>query len=735
MQSRGRATSALAATQLSLDRLGRSICASLFVVAGVWFALPLTEDSWAERAAALVCAVAAIGVWLTAEREDRLSRELFWLIPPTAMVTLAVVHVVSRQAGWWAPSEVAAVGALVAAATGSGLLVSVMSAAVILVATLTPSVMLPTTLATVGGLNHYRTLQLVTIYLLPLIGVVAMRRAARQADAAGPESEARLGAELLAASRVGAQAAVQRVLHDTVLNTLETVANGVKPDQWTRLQQRCLEDLDAVNRIADVRASREVADFTDGLLHLGIQIRADVQWLSDPPPLVREAVFAALGEAVRNAARHSGAEGVAVHAKVSADSVLVEVFDEGVGFGPTDPDRLGVRTSIVATMESVGGFAEVVSAPGEGTRVSLTWDRARARVSSVLSDLRRGLILVLAATVAASLLLYVLFTVLDPGMGAPGTRLLTIVVAAGVVALLVSAALRDAIGWPEFVAVLGGLVLVTATIPLGDPFCTSFRSTSPFDLRGLVMLAVALAVVTVRPLISAIGAVVLTSAVANLLWLQIGSTCAWAYALTSWVAASFAVGVFWFARTLEQNRRVLAEQAVTDEQDLFAQAQREARMAQMSAWNGREVRQAVGLLQEIVAGEPDSPRLRRRARDIAQRVRQWLLLIGTVGPVPGVVTALLRHWPNSPEIRLDGDPAVVDDSGPDAQDAAARLDAWVPRVAGAAVGITVSRTGQTASVLAHSDTPGACPDPDAWSDEDGWWLHLTWEPATTLTEV
>ena len=77
------------------------------------------------------------------------------------------------------------------------------------------------------------------------------------------------------------------------------------------------------------------------------------------------------------------------------------------------------------------------------------------------------------------------------------------------------------------------------------------------------------------------------------------------------------------------------------------------RLREMSRWNGIQVTQAVGLLQEIVAGEPDSARLRRRARDIAAQVRQWLLLIGTSGPVPLTITELLRHWPQAPTLLVE----------------------------------------------------------------------------------
>lgn len=736
MQTRGRATTALSATQASLTRLGRAIFVALFMVAGFWFALVSpTGGSWAGWWAGVVCLSAAAGMWLVGERDSLVARSMRWAIPPLAIAALATIHITSELSGWWPAAEVATVGALIIAATAEPVARSVVSAAIILSAAIAPGVVMAETLGTSGGLNHYRAVQLTVIYVLPLVGVLAMRRAARKADSVGQDSEAALRAELDAAAETGAQAAVQRVLHDTVLNTLETVANGVPRDQWVHLQRRCADDLDAVNRIADVSASREVADFVEDMLALGLPIRNDFQWLADPPPLVREAVLAATAEAIRNSVRHSGADSVTVQARVSADSVLVEVADDGVGFSPIAPDRIGVRTSIMATMESVGGFALIDSAPGQGTRVSLTWDSARARVAGVLSDLRRGLILLLGAVVSASLLIFAVFTLIDSGIASPGVRLLTIAVAGVVATLLITAALRDAIDWPEFIVVVGGLGLVTMLLPLGDPYCTSFQSTSPFDLRALLMIALSLAVVTVRPLAISIVVLVLTSAVANVLWLQIGASCGWSYLLTAWVAASFAVGNFWFARTLEAQRRALAVEAITAEHELFAEAQRRARMREMAAWNGIEVTQAVALLQEIVAGAPDSPAMRRRARHIAQQVRQWLLLMGTSGPVSAVVTGLLRHWPQSPVLLLDGDPRAVDDATPAAREVATRLDAWIPRVAGATVRMTVSRTGDTASVLAHCDRPAACDDPDGWRDEDGWWLHLTWVPASALTEA
>lgn len=96
-----------------------------------------------------------------------------------------------------------------------------------------------------------------------------------------------------------------------------------------------------------------------------------------------EALVRATGEAIVNAAKHSGAESIDVYAEVGAEDVSVFVRDRGAGFDPDDVraeatgSRMGIRESIVARMERHGGEAEIRSAPGDGTEVRLTMPRHR----------------------------------------------------------------------------------------------------------------------------------------------------------------------------------------------------------------------------------------------------------------------------------------------------------------------------------------------------------------------
>jgi signal transduction histidine kinase len=96
---------------------------------------------------------------------------------------------------------------------------------------------------------------------------------------------------------------------------------------------------------------------------------------------VVRAIVAAAAEAVRNSVRHGRADGapptvtVAVHPGREPGAVRVEVRDDGRGFRPeaVPPGRLGLRVSVLGRMRAVGGRADVVSGPGLGTAVVLSW--------------------------------------------------------------------------------------------------------------------------------------------------------------------------------------------------------------------------------------------------------------------------------------------------------------------------------------------------------------------------
>ncbi|MFZ0158345.1 MAG: ATP-binding protein [Kineosporiaceae bacterium] len=108
---------------------------------------------------------------------------------------------------------------------------------------------------------------------------------------------------------------------------------------------------------------------------LAVRVDWDVHTDGAPPARVLDATARALGEAVRNAARHSGAGSVLVAGEITAARLRLTVTDGGCGFEPEQvPDHcLGIRASIVTRMADVGGGAAIASAPGCGTQATLSW--------------------------------------------------------------------------------------------------------------------------------------------------------------------------------------------------------------------------------------------------------------------------------------------------------------------------------------------------------------------------
>ncbi len=85
------------------------------------------------------------------------------------------------------------------------------------------------------------------------------------------------------------------------------------------------------------------------------------------------AMAAAVGEALTNAARHSGVDLVSVYAEATDRMVDVWISDLGVGFDAREvpDDRHGIAESIVGRLERQGGQASIISNLGEGTEVHL----------------------------------------------------------------------------------------------------------------------------------------------------------------------------------------------------------------------------------------------------------------------------------------------------------------------------------------------------------------------------
>ncbi len=172
-------------------------------------------------------------------------------------------------------------------------------------------------------------------------------------------------------------------LHDSVLQTLALIQRSDDPKRMVTLargQERELRKwlfesaptagLDRLSSAIQVVADRVEADFDIPVEVIGV---GDIE-LDDS----MRALVGATGEALTNAAKHSGALKISVYHEVTPDAVEVFVTDQGKGFdaGAVAADRHGVSESIIARMKRHGGAATIMSEPGEGTEVALTMTRA-----------------------------------------------------------------------------------------------------------------------------------------------------------------------------------------------------------------------------------------------------------------------------------------------------------------------------------------------------------------------
>lgn len=219
-----------------------------------------------------------------------------------------------------------------------------------------------------------------------------LRGSGREAD----ESRAGAVAQADELARERERARHARMLHDRVLQTLETLANsdwlpdpGVRAHLGTEAAWlRALVEGSPWDQPSDLLSALQ--NVVQARIRTGLRIEFNSTRLRDAGPLraalpaeAVEALADATGEALTNVAKHSGVDAATVRAEVAGDEVVVSVLDQGCGFDPATSRRgIGLTRSILERMAGVSGAARIDSAPGAGTyvelRVRLVGDGAEA---------------------------------------------------------------------------------------------------------------------------------------------------------------------------------------------------------------------------------------------------------------------------------------------------------------------------------------------------------------------
>ena len=217
--------------------------------------------------------------------------------------------------------------------------------------------------------------------------ITAVRRGVERADAAQLAALASYGRSRLDDSTEHERTRTDALVHDSVLTTFLAAASArdaATEELARRMAQNSLRVLAHVTRsvaagpgIAFGRALGDAVYRFDPLLP-GWEVEEDGRLTDLVLPVgAAEAIVASMLHVITASVLHAeGATSRSIRmTELGPDGIRIVVADDGRAADPDDPDdeRNDLHRSVVALMRGVDGRADVRSAPGEGTVVTLSW--------------------------------------------------------------------------------------------------------------------------------------------------------------------------------------------------------------------------------------------------------------------------------------------------------------------------------------------------------------------------
>lgn len=217
--------------------------------------------------------------------------------------------------------------------------------------------------------------------------IVLFRLAAIQLDRARTAALVRYDEAVRQHALSAERIEVDAIVHDTVLSALQQAERAHTPQghqMAVAMSARAIANLvaapvpDPGERELTISAAelgeslrlRAVERGAEALIELPAGERGP--WL---PRDAGEAFVRAATQAIDNAVAHAGEAQRRVRVRSDGASIAVRVSDDGAGFDPlrVDPQRLGLRVSIIERVATFGGAVHVRSARGVGTDVEIIW--------------------------------------------------------------------------------------------------------------------------------------------------------------------------------------------------------------------------------------------------------------------------------------------------------------------------------------------------------------------------
>jgi two-component system, NarL family, sensor kinase len=128
--------------------------------------------------------------------------------------------------------------------------------------------------------------------------------------------------------------------------------------------------------LTEVGLTAALRELIRGYEHRGnFDIEANLEEVGQPRS--QSLLYRAARELLANATKHAQASTVRVSLARAGDAIKLSVVDDGIGFDPAILDRCVARghiglASLAARIDAMGGSMKITSAPGGGTRASVT---------------------------------------------------------------------------------------------------------------------------------------------------------------------------------------------------------------------------------------------------------------------------------------------------------------------------------------------------------------------------
>jgi signal transduction histidine kinase len=243
-----------------------------------------------------------------------------------------------------------------------------------------------------GGSHEGITIVTDSFYTLltnACLSIIALmiRFAAQKSDAANSEA---IQAEVLRAEAEGQAKEKLRIdglIHDSVLTALISASQAKSHDEAktsSELAATALAKLSAIQKGESTQSSLYCGELFDSIIlatqriHPEVKIKKNCAVSIPVDSGTASALTEATIQAVHNSVLHAGSKATReLSLKSTSSGLKIVIKDDGVGFrvSQVNRGRLGIKTSIIARMESVSGSAHVVSSPGQGTTVILEWEK------------------------------------------------------------------------------------------------------------------------------------------------------------------------------------------------------------------------------------------------------------------------------------------------------------------------------------------------------------------------